>query len=144
MQKIIIYTDGSSINNPGNGGWAAYLIYGDVKKMISGFKANVTNNQMELSAVIEALSILKNECEIEIFTDSQYIVNGMKTWIFNWMKNNWKTSNKKPVENKELWEKLYTLSQNHKINWNWIKAHNGTEFNELVDKEARRQAMSIC
>ena len=140
IKKITIYTDGSCLNNPGNGGWGAILKYNKTEKEISGNQQNTTNNQMELKAVIEALKSLKRKCEVDIFTDSQYVKNGMMQWIENWQKNNWKTANKKPVKNQELWQELVELAKQHKINWHWVKAHNGDEMNERVDKLARDAA----
>ena len=140
IKKITIYTDGSCLNNPGNGGWGAILKYNKTEKEISGNQQNTTNNQMELKAVIEALKSLKRKCEVDIFIDSQYVKNGMMQWIENWQKNNWKTANKKPVKNQELWQELVELAKQHKINWHWVKAHNGDEMNERVDKLARDAA----
>ncbi len=134
MKKVIIYTDGACSGNPGPGGWGALLMFEENKKEISGSNENTTNNIMELTAVIEALKILKYECEVDLYSDSAYVVNAfLKGWIYNWKKNNWKTANKEPVKNKELWEELYFLAQKHKINFIKVKGHSDNEFNNRCD-----------
>jgi ribonuclease HI len=142
MKHIKIYTDGSSLGNPGDGGWGGLLIYGDKFKEISGYVPNATNNQMEIMAVIESLSCLKFPCDIDIYTDSQYVKNGITLWILNWIQNNWKGSNKKPIKNQELWMKLYDIIQKsgHKINWHWVKGHGSDINNNRVDLIARAAA----
>jgi ribonuclease HI len=137
MEEIIIYTDGSCIGNPGKGGWGAILLYKNHKKEISGKEENTTNNKMELKAVIEALKNLKKKCDINLYTDSNYVKNGITQWIFNWKKNDWKTTDKKEVKNKELWQELDSLVQRHKIEWHWVKGHSGNKYNEEADKLAR-------
>ncbi|MBT4921885.1 MAG: ribonuclease HI [Rickettsiales bacterium] len=141
-KKITLYTDGSCLNNPGNGGWGAILIYNGTEKAISGHQKDTTNNQMELKAVIEGLRSLKSRCEIDLYTDSKYVQQGMTSWIFNWIKNDWKSANKKPVKNKGLWLELHAESQKHDITWNWVKAHNGDKYNEKVDLLANKAAHS--
>ena len=136
--KVIIYTDGACSGNPGKGGWGALLIYGDNRREIFGGEELTTNNQMELRAVIEALSLLKKSCNVELWTDSQYVKNGITEWITSWKKNTWKNSQKKPVKNKELWLKLDELCASHHISWNWVKGHNGHPENERVDELARQ------
>ena len=137
---IKIYTDGSCLNNPGNGGWAAIInINGEVKK-ISGSVKDTTNNKMELMAPIKALQEIKEQQPIEIYTDSQYVKLGITDWIHKWIKNNWLTSKKKPVKNKELWLQLYELNKSHKIKWIWVKAHAGNVLNEEVDLLAKQSA----
>lgn len=117
-----------------HGGWGAVLIYGDVKKEISGAKENTTNNIMEMTAVIEALKLLKEECEVEVYSDSAYVVNSFNQgWIYNWQKNNWKTASKDPVKNKELWEELYSLTKKHKVTFNKVKGHSTDELNNRCD-----------
>lgn len=117
-----------------HGGWGAVLIYGDVKKEISGAKENTTNNIMEMTAVIEALKLLKEECEVEVYSDSAYVVNSFNQgWIYNWQKNNWKTASKDPVKNKELWEELYSLTKKHKVTFNKVKGHSTNELNNRCD-----------
>ena len=138
---IIIYTDGSCIGNPGPGGWAAIIINEKKQHSISGKKKNTTNNQMELLAPIKALELLSKREKIRIFTDSNYVKNGITNWIKIWEKNNWKTANKKKVKNVELWKKLNILSNFHDIEWKWVKAHSGVPMNNMVDKLARKAAL---
>ena len=134
---IKIYTDGSCLSNPGNGGWAAIIkINGEIKK-ISGNEKNTTNNRMELMAPINALKNINSKDPIEIFTDSKYVKNGITEWINKWVLNNWKTSNKDDVKNKDLWIELYKLNQSLNIKWNWVKAHAGDTLNEEVDMLAK-------
>ena len=137
---ITIYTDGSCLDNPGNGGWAAIInINNDVKK-ISGCVKNTTNNKMELMAPIKALQEIKEKQSIEIYTDSQYVRLGITDWVHKWIKNNWQTSKKEPVKNKELWIQLYDLNKSHEIKWIWVKAHSGNIINEEVDLLAKQAA----
>ena len=137
---IKIYTDGSCLSNPGNGGWAAIInIDGEIKK-ISGNEKNTTNNRMELMAPINALKYINSKDPIEIFTDSKYVKNGITEWINTWVLNNWKTSNKEDVKNKDLWIELYKLNQSLNVKWNWIKAHAGDTLNEEVDILAKEAA----
>ena len=137
---IKIYTDGSCLTNPGNGGWAAIICTKDEMKKISGSEKDTTNNRMELLATINALKEVNSEDLIEIYTDSKYVKNGITDWIHNWIKNNWKTSNKEDVKNKDLWVQLHELSNNSKIKWNWVKAHAGNPLNEEVDLLAKKAA----
>ena len=137
---IKIYTDGSCIGNPGNGGWAAIIINDRKKTQIKGSKKNTTNNQMELLAPIEALKKIPKGSKIEIFTDSKYVKSGITEWIHNWKKNGWKTADKQPVKNKELWEELDLLANEFEISWNWVKAHSADELNNEVDLIAREAA----
>ena len=139
---IKIYTDGSCLNNPGNGGWAAIIKINNEVKKISGSVKDTTNNKMELMAPIKALQEIKGQQPIEIYTDSQYVRLGITDWIHKWIKNNWLTSNKKPVKNKELWLQLYELNKSHKIKWIWVKAHAGNILNEEVDLLAKQSAES--
>ncbi len=137
---IKIYTDGSCLKNPGNGGWAAIInINGKIKK-ISGNEKNTTNNRMELMATINALKEMSTRDLIEIFTDSKYVKNGITEWVNTWILNNWKTSKKDDVKNKDLWIELYKLNQSLNIKWNWVKAHAGDPLNEEVDKLAKKAA----
>ena len=139
---ITIYTDGSCLNNPGNGGWAAIIsVNGEVKK-ISGSVKDTTNNKMELMAPIKALQEIEEKQPIEIYTDSQYVRMGITDWVHKWIKNNWQTSKKEPVKNKELWIQLYDLNKSHKIKWIWVKAHAGNILNEEVDLLAKQAAES--
>ena len=138
MDKVIIYTDGACSGNPGPGGWGAVLMYKENKKEISGGKKDTTNNVMEITAVIEGLKLLKYPCEVEIYSDSSYVVNCFeKGWIYNWMKNNWKTSGKDPVKNQELWKELYDLTKIHKVKFNKVKGHSDNEYNNRCDELAR-------
>ena len=137
---IKIYTDGSCLKNPGNGGWAAIICTRNEMKKISGSEKDTTNNRMELLATINALKEVNSEDLIEIYTDSKYVKNGITDWIHNWIKNNWKTSNKEDVKNKDLWVQLHELSNNSKIKWNWVKAHAGNPLNEEVDLLAKKAA----
>ena len=137
---IKIYTDGSCLSNPGNGGWAAIInINGEIKK-ISGNEKNTTNNRMELMAPINALKNINSKDPIEIFTDSKYVKNGITEWINTWVLNNWKTSKKENVKNKDLWLELHKLNQSLNVKWNWVKAHAGDPLNEEVDIMAKKAA----
>ena len=137
---IKIYTDGSCLNNPGNGGWAAIININSEIKRISGSVKNTTNNKMELMAPIKALQEVKEQQPIEIYTDSQYVKLGITDWIHKWIKNNWQTSKKEPVKNKELWIELYKLTKSYEIKWIWVKAHAGNILNEEVDLLAKQAA----
>lgn len=138
MEDIIIYTDGACSGNPGPGGWGAILMYKANKKEISGGNKNTTNNIMEMTAVIEALKLLKYPCKVKVYSDSAYVVNAFNNgWIYNWKKNNWKTADKKPVKNKELWEELYDFTNTHKIEFIKVKGHSDNEFNNRCDELAR-------
>ena len=139
---IKIYTDGSCLENPGKGGWAAIIIDDGEKKEIKGSKENTTNNQMELLAPINALKNIPKGSQVQIFTDSKYVKSGITEWIHNWKKNGWKTADKKNVKNKDLWTELDELSSNFKIEWNWVKAHSTDELNNKVDLLARSSANS--
>ena len=139
---IKIYTDGSCLKNPGNGGWAAIINVDNQIKKISGSVKDTTNNKMELMAPIKALQELKEQQPIEIYTDSQYVKLGITDWIHKWIKNNWQTSKKEPVKNKELWIELYELTKSYEINWIWVKAHAGNLLNEEVDLLAKKAAES--
>ena len=137
---ITIYTDGSCLNNPGNGGWAAIISINNEIKKISGSVKDTTNNKMELMAPIKALQEIKERQPIEIYTDSQYVKLGITDWVHKWMKNNWQTSKKKPVKNKELWIQLYEVTNSFDIKWIWVKAHAGNLLNEEVDLLAKQAA----
>ena len=138
---IKIYTDGSCLENPGNGGWAAIINNDGSFKKISGGEKNTTNNRMELLAPINALKQLEHNKEIQIYTDSQYVKLGITEWINTWVKNNWQTSKKEDVKNKDLWLELYNLNNSLNIKWNWIKAHSGNALNEEVDLLAKKAAL---
>ena len=138
-----IWTDGSCLGNPGPGGWAFVATDGKNIAHRSGGEASTTNNRMELMAVIRAITAAHRHSEVEIHTDSQYVKNGMQTWIKNWRKNNWRTADKKPVKNQDLWQKLDELANNTKIHWVWVRGHNGEEFNEMCDELARTAAEKL-
>ena len=144
-KKIIeIFTDGACAGNPGPGGWAAVLRYGEVEKELSGGEENTTNNRMELTACIEALSALKESCIVKLTTDSQYVVNGIeKGWAASWRANGWRKGDKKPALNPDLWEKLLNLCEAHEVEFNWIKGHNGHPENERCDFLAVSQIKSL-
>ena len=135
MEKVIIYTDGACSGNPGPGGWGAILMYKDTKKEISGGKKDTTNNVMELTAALEALKLLKFPCEVELYSDSAYVVNAFNQgWIYGWIKNNWKTSSKESVKNQEIWQELYGLTKIHKVTFNKLKGHSDNELNNRCDE----------
>ena len=136
--KIKIYTDGACSGNPGIGGWGAVLINSDTneEQYISGAENLTTNNKMELTATIESLKSIKKPSEIELYTDSQYVKNGINLWIINWKKNGWKTANKKPVANKELWIELDKIVQFHNVCWFWVKGHSSNHYNDIADQLA--------
>ena len=137
MDEVIIYTDGACSGNPGKGGWGAILMYGDLKKEISGANPNTTNNQMELTAPIEALKLLKKPCKVTVYSDSAYLVNAFTNgWIKNWKRNGWKTADKKDVKNKELWLEIDKFMQVHDITWIKVKGHSDNEYNNRCDEMA--------
>jgi ribonuclease HI len=137
MNKVQIYTDGGCRGNPGIGGWGALLEYGEKQKTLKGNAKLTTNNQMELTAIIEALKSLKSDkVAIDLYTDSKYALDGINSWIKGWKKNNWKTATKKPVKNQELWQELDALNQKYDISWHWVKGHSGNRGNDIVDELA--------
>jgi ribonuclease HI len=135
---VVIYTDGACSGNPGKGGWGAVLRYGEVTKEIYGGEADTTNNRMELKAAIEALNALNRPSRVELYTDSTYVKNGITEWLENWKKKNWRTSNKKPVKNVDLWQELEAAVSRHEVSWHWVRGHDGNEGNELADDLARK------
>lgn len=140
LKKVEIYTDGACSGNPGIGGWAAILLYNSVKKEISGFDENTTNNRMELTAAIRSLELLKFPCYVNLYSDSNYLINAFNNgWLIKWQKNNWIKSDKTPVENKDLWLKLLNLASIHKINWIKVKGHADNIYNNRCDKLAREE-----
>ena len=137
MKKVTLYTDGACSGNPGPGGWGAILRYGAHEKEISGGAAETTNNRMELTAVIEGLSILKESCEVELYSDSKYVIDALsKGWVWSWQKNGWKKADKKPALNVDLWEKLLSLLERHTLHYHWVKGHAENEYNNRCDKLA--------
>lgn len=144
MEEITIYTDGACSGNPGPGGWGAILMYKDNKKEISGGKKDTTNNVMELTAVIEALKLLKYPCKVSLYSDSAYVVNAfLQKWIFGWQKNNWKTADKKDVKNKELWQELVKLTHTHDVTFIKVKGHADNEYNNRCDELARKAILNL-
>ena len=140
-EKIHVYTDGACAGNPGNGGWGVSIELNDESVKLSGSEEGTTNNRMELRAVIEALKYFSNETKLVIFTDSKYVMLGIQEWRKNWKINNWRTSQKKPVKNKELWQELDKLVSNRNIEWQWVKGHSGDFGNEIADKLATSAIM---
>ena len=138
MDKIFIFTDGACRGNPGPGGWGAILRYGEREKELYGGERETTNNRMELMAAIMALEAVKRPCEITLTTDSQYVRKGITEWLAQWKRRGWKTADKKPVKNQDLWERLERAIHSHRIQWDWIKGHSGHEENERADGLANR------
>lgn len=144
MEEVTIYTDGACSGNPGPGGWGAILMYKENKKEISGGKKDTTNNVMELTAVIEALKLLKYPCKVKLYSDSAYVVNAfLQNWVINWQRNNWKTADKKEVKNKELWQELVELTNIHDITFIKVKGHSDNEYNNRCDELARKAILSL-
>ena len=144
MEEVIIYTDGACSGNPGPGGWGSILMYKDKIKEISGGMKDTTNNVMELTAVIEALKLLKFNCNVKLYSDSAYVVNAFnQKWIYVWMKNGWKNSNKEPVKNKELWEELYSLTKIHNVEFIKVKGHADNKYNNRCDELARKAITNL-
>ena len=138
MKTVIIYTDGACRGNPGPGGWGVLIEYGESSKQLYGGDNSTTNNKMELTAAIMALKEIKEPCEIILYTDSKYVLQGIEDWIHNWKKRGWRSANKKPVKNIDLWKKLDELRDEHNIKWNWVKGHSGDPGNETADMLANR------
>jgi ribonuclease HI len=133
MKNITIYTDGACSGNPGPGGWGAILIYGKTERELSGGEAETTNNRMELMAAIEALNALKSPCHVALYTDSTYVKQGMEEWVKGWKARGWRTADKKPVKNQDLWARLDVAAARHQVSWHWVKGHSGDKYNDLVD-----------
>ena len=138
MKTVIIYTDGACRGNPGPGGWGVLIEYGESNKQLYGGDISTTNNKMELTAAIMALKEIKEPCEIILYTDSKYVLQGIEEWIHNWKKRGWRGANKKPVKNIDLWKELDELRDEHNIKWNWVKGHSGDPGNETADMLANR------
>ncbi|WP_347329742.1 ribonuclease HI [Marinimicrobium locisalis] len=136
MKKIEVFTDGACRGNPGPGGWGALLRFNGRERHLHGGEAQTTNNRMELKAAIEALTALKEPCEVALTTDSQYVRKGINEWMAGWKRNGWKTAAKKPVKNRDLWQALDELAQRHTIEWHWVKGHSGHRENEIADELA--------
>ena len=138
LKKIEIFTDGACRGNPGPGGWAALLVFNGIEKEIYGGELETTNNRMELTAAIMGIESLKSPCEIMLTTDSKYVMDGINKWMKDWKKRNWMTASKKPVKNKDLWQRLDRVCSTHTIEWYWVKGHSGHEENERVDLLANK------
>ncbi len=140
MKRVLLFTDGSSLGNPGPGGWCALLRYNRFQKILKGGKELTTNNEMEIKAVLEGLKALKEPCEVELYTDSKYVVNAIEDWIHKWEKEGWKSSSKKEISHTKMWKEIYDLLKIHKVKPIWVKAHAGHRENELCDKIAKEEA----
>jgi len=136
--RVVVFTDGACSGNPGPGGWGAILIWGEREKTLCGGEALTTNNRMELTAAIMALEGLKRPCAVALYTDSQYLRGGVTQWIHGWKRNGWRTADKKPVKNEDLWRRLDEAASRHTVDWRWIKGHGGHEMNERADELARQ------
>lgn len=143
MKKVEIFTDGACKGNPGPGGWGALLRLGPHEKELSGGEADTTNNRMEMTAAIRALSALIEPCEVDLYTDSKYLIDGITKWVFGWQKRGWVNASKKPVRNEDLWHELIALTGRHKVKWHWVRGHAGHEENERVDRLASDEADRI-
>ena len=143
MSEVVIYTDGACKGNPGPGGWGVWMKTGEHERELWGGEAHTTNNRMELTAVIEALVALKRRCSVTLFTDSEYVRNGITTWIHGWKARGWKTADKKPVKNVELWQRLDLLNAGQEVTWRWVKGHSGDPGNERADQLANRGVESV-
>ncbi|WP_133498297.1 ribonuclease HI [Cognatilysobacter terrigena] len=143
LKAVQIHTDGACVGNPGPGGWGALLRYKAKERELSGGEAATTNNRMELMAAIRALETLTEACTVDLYTDSQYVRQGITEWMPGWVRRNWKTAGGDPVKNRDLWERLHAATQRHRISWHWVKGHNGDPDNERVDALARAQALAF-
>ena len=142
-KTVSLYTDGACKGNPGKGGWGVLMRYGSHEKELFGGEAHTTNNRMELTAIIQGLAALKRPCAVVIYTDSQYVKNGMEQWIHGWKKNGWKTASKQPVKNEDLWQQLGRLAAQHQIQWQWVRGHAGHAENERADALANQGVASV-
>ncbi|MCG3169311.1 MAG: Ribonuclease HI [Pseudomonadales bacterium] len=138
MKRIEIFTDGACRGNPGRGGWGALLRYGDRERELCGGEALTTNNRMELTAAIEALAALRERCEVDLYTDSQYVRDGVAKWMANWKRRGWRTADRKPVKNIDLWQALDREATRHQVRWHWVRGHSGHDGNERADRLANR------
>lgn len=143
MKKVELFSDGSCLGNPGAGGWGTILRFGTKEKELSGSQENTTNNQMELLAVIKGIEALKTPCDVQIYSDSSYVVKGINEWLVGWVKKNWKNSAKKDVKNQDLWKQYLEVSKIHRVKASWVKGHSGHPENERCDVLARDQAESL-
>ena len=142
-KTVSLYTDGACKGNPGKGGWGVLMRYGSHEKELFGGEAHTTNNRMELTAIIQGLAALNRPCAVVIYTDSQYVKNGMEKWIHGWKKNGWKTAAKQPVKNEDLWRQLDQLAAQHQIQWQWVRGHAGHAENERADALANQGVASV-
>ena len=142
-KTVSLYTDGACKGNPGKGGWGVLMRYGSHEKELFGGEAHTTNNRMELTAIIQGLAAIKRPCAVVIYTDSQYVKNGMEQWIHGWKKNGWKTASKQPVKNEDLWQQLDRLAAQHQIQWQWVRGHAGHAENERADALANQGVASV-
>jgi ribonuclease HI len=142
-EAVVIYTDGACKGNPGPGGWGAWMRWGEHEKELFGGEPLTTNNRMELTAVIEALSALKRSTAVAVYTDSEYVKNGITTWIKGWKNRGWRTADNKPVKNMELWQRLDALVAQHQVSWHWVRGHTGDPGNERADELANRGCASV-
>lgn len=138
MKDVVVHTDGACRGNPGPGGWGALLVYGDHRRELFGGDAHTTNNRMELLAAIRALESLRQPCRVQLYTDSNYVRQGITDWLPRWQKNGWRTAGRKPVKNADLWQRLDALNQTHEVAWHWVKGHAGHPGNEAADALANR------
>jgi ribonuclease HI len=143
VSDVVIYTDGACKGNPGPGGWGAWLKAGQAERELFGGALNTTNNRMELTAVIQGLTVLTRRCKVTLYTDSEYVRNGITSWIHNWRRRGWKTADNKPVKNVDLWQKLDELAAGHEVDWRWVKGHAGDPGNERADALANRGVASV-
>jgi ribonuclease HI len=143
LPHVTIYTDGACSGNPGPGGWGAVLVFGEHEKELKGGEANSTNNRMELMAAIAALNALTRPCRVDLYTDSQYLRGGITGWIHGWKKNGWRTADKKPVKNVDLWQQLDEALKRHDVRWHWVRGHAGHDMNERADRLAREAIVAI-
>ena len=143
LADVEIFTDGACRGNPGPGGWAAILRYRGVEKELSGYEADTTNNRMEMTAALSGLEALKRPCRVDIHTDSQYLRNGIMSWINNWKRNGWRTADRKPVKNVDLWQRLDAALTAHDVRWHWVRGHAGHDLNERADVLARQAIADI-
>ena len=143
LPQVLMFTDGACLGNPGPGGWAALLRFGKKEKLLVGKQKDTTNNQMEMMAVIEGLKALKKVCQITVYTDSRYVMDGYNQWLPGWKAKNWRNSKKEPVKNKALWQQLDAQASRHTVTWQWVKGHSGHPENERVDEAAREAAETL-
>jgi ribonuclease HI len=142
-KRVVVHTDGACSGNPGPGGWGVILQWGEHKKELKGGEPNTTNNRMELTAAIMALESLKRPCTVDVHTDSEYLRNGITAWIKNWKRNGWRTADRKPVKNVDLWQRLDAALSRHKVHWHWVRGHAGHHLNERADERARAAIAEI-